>query len=214
MNKKILCIGDSFTYGDELRDPNSQSWPNLLATMNNWDVTNMGKSGASNDRSVRVLFEEIDKKYDLIILSWTIWIRFEVFNNLAQIPISLSPRSYMRYKAFWAKEFYSDWCDDVYMYRRMLTQIIQTQSYLKSINQKYIFSMTYKTYPNDTTDDFKSLVDKIDTSSFLHWPKTLNSITDGSPKGPFMHPLIEGHEKIARATNDFIHTKFPSFKTE
>ncbi len=214
MSKKILCIGDSFTYGLELEDPNSQAWPSLLANMNNWDVNNMGKGGASNDRSIRVLFEEVDKNYDLIILSWTIWIRFEAFNILSQTPISISPNTYTNLKASWAKEFYNDWCDDIYLYRRMLTQIIQMQSYLKSINQKYIFSMTYHTHPINTTDKFESLFNKIDTSSFLHWPGTLNSITDGSPKGPHMHPLIEGHEKIAKATNDFIHTKFPSFKTE
>jgi len=214
MSKKILCIGDSFTFGEELPHPNTQSWPSLLASANNWNVNNMGKSGASNDRSVRILFDEIDNNYDLIILSWTTYLRFEVFNVKSNTPVSLAPKTFMEHGAYWAKSFYGDWCNNLFLYKRMLTQIIQTQSYLKLINQPYIFSMAFNVYPDSSFSEFKSLLNKIDTSLFFQWPNTLNSIVEGLPRGINGHPLNQGHQKIATEMNNFIHNVLPSFKTE
>ena len=62
---RLLAVGDSFTYGEELADRNF-AWPALLARSNNWSVDNFGKGGASNDRSIRVVFDEIENNYDLM----------------------------------------------------------------------------------------------------------------------------------------------------
>ena len=209
---KILCIGDSFTYGDELPNPSTQAWPALLANMNNWEVKNMGIRGGSNERLVRVLFEEIDNNYDLVILSWTVWLRLEVYNTLRNTPVCIGVGTYGYYKADWAKDYYASWHNDLFSYKRMLTQIILTQNYLKSINQKYICSMVYKTYPTHDISEFDTLLNKVDTSLFLNYPETLDSMVNDLPKGYYGHPLEEGHIRIASLTNEFIHSKYPSLK--
>lgn len=214
MSIKILCLGDSVTYGEELPDPITQSWPALMAKENNWDVVNMGERGASNDRTIRLLYEEIDKKYDLIVISWTIWLRFEVYNRITQAPVSLAPRTYVSRGALWAKEYYMNWCDDSFAYKKMLTQIIQLQSYLKSIDQKYIFSMAINTYPNNDPTNYNSLLSKIDTSRFINWPETLISMTNDLPRGPNFHPLKDGHKRLAKIISDAIYATYPSLKTE
>lgn len=209
MTKKILCVGDSFTYGDELPDPSSQAWPIILGKMNDWNITNAGKSGSSNERSIRLVFEEMDNGYDLIIISWTVWSRFEVFHPDFKTPVSLAPRTYELYGANWCKEYYGSWYNDEHMYSKMLTQIIQMQSYLNSINQKYVFGLVYGDYINPV---HMPLINKIDTSKFVSWPNTFDSIVKSYPRGPNGHPLEDGHIHLATVMNDFIYSQYPSFK--
>ena len=69
MIKNVLTVGCSFTYGDELPNRLESAWPYLLAKQNNWQINNLGKGGGSNDRSIRLIFDNINK-YDLIIISF------------------------------------------------------------------------------------------------------------------------------------------------
>ena len=65
---KVLIVGDSFTYGAELSNRTQTAWPYLLAKQNAWQVTNQGKGGGSNDRNIRIVFDEIKNNYCLKIL--------------------------------------------------------------------------------------------------------------------------------------------------
>ena len=47
---KIYVSGDSFTYGDELKDRTVSSWPNLLAKKLNAEMVDTSMSGSSNER--------------------------------------------------------------------------------------------------------------------------------------------------------------------
>ena len=51
MSRRILCFGDSNTWGFDPRDPiesrypPEERWPDLLAQATGWDVINLGLNG-------------------------------------------------------------------------------------------------------------------------------------------------------------------------
>ena len=73
---KLLTVGDSFTFGDELADRNV-AWPFLLGKQLGYEVTNLGKPGSGNTRMVRHAVEQINN-YDLIIIAWSHFARTEL----------------------------------------------------------------------------------------------------------------------------------------
>ena len=51
---RLLTVGDSFTFGEELSDvtdnvtPSKFAWPEVLAGKLGWEVDNLAKSGSGN----------------------------------------------------------------------------------------------------------------------------------------------------------------------
>lgn len=77
--KRILCFGDSNTYGYDPRDPfggrypPSERWPEILAASTGWDVVNMGLNGRPvpySKREVEAALSLIRKQFpaDLLII--------------------------------------------------------------------------------------------------------------------------------------------------
>lgn len=76
---RILCFGDSNTYGFDPRDPiekrypPSERWPEILAEQTGWDVLNMGLNGRTiphTKREVELALSQIRKKLpaELVII--------------------------------------------------------------------------------------------------------------------------------------------------
>lgn len=80
---KILTIGDSWTWGGESSDPETMSWPALMAKKYNVEVTNLARPGCSNKRSMRICVEEVCRNnvYDLIIFPLGPASRTEILKN-------------------------------------------------------------------------------------------------------------------------------------
>jgi hypothetical protein len=218
MINKVLCVGCSFTIGAELTAPIENAWPALIAKNNNWQVTNLGKGGGSNDRNIRIVFDEIKNNYDLIIIAWTTYDRFEIngTNNWGRStkinPIDISITLAEKMGFTWALEYYSKHHDRFYSYQKWLREIILLQSYLKQLDQPYIFCNTFGIWSDlkeDTFNDFmpklKYLVDQIDPTFYVDWPNwgMLDWMGD-CPKGPGGHPLELGHQRIAEKINEHI----------
>jgi hypothetical protein len=206
MIKNILAIGDSFTAGAELINPNRDSWPFLLAKKNNWQVVNQGKGGGSNDRIVRITLEEMQNEYDLVIIAWTSYDRFEV-NNI-DISIYTSENRPLLDEWKWTKDYYKYGYDAYYSFTRYLRQIILLQSYFKQCNQKYLFCNAMDTPELYLKQDYntpKYLLDQIDKNYFIGWPNEHMGVWQGDcPKGPGGHPLELGHQRIAEQINEHI----------
>jgi hypothetical protein len=207
---KVLTVGCSFTYGEELSHPGSDAWPAVLAGKNVWEVNNQGKGGGSNDRSVRVVFEEIDKGYDLIIVAWTVPDRFEVpFNDVL---LDINVNSGIKRNLQWATEYYAKHYDRFYSYTKWLRNVIMLQSYLKSRNQKYIFVSTFGMWSDlrieayqEYSEKLDYLIKQVDKEFYVDWPQW--GMTDwmgDCPKGPNGHPLQVGHQQIAIRINEHI----------
>ena len=67
---KILTLGDSWTFGNESSDPTTMSWPAQLSKKFNVPVTNLGRSGSSNQQAIRIGIEELCANPDY---DWVIW---------------------------------------------------------------------------------------------------------------------------------------------
>jgi hypothetical protein len=74
----ISCFGCSFTWGAELTDRDSQSWPAVLATQLGVEVNNYGVCGSSNQAIARNLMTHlIDNTPELVVVMWTYPARYE-----------------------------------------------------------------------------------------------------------------------------------------
>ena len=213
--KRVLTVGCSFTLGDELKNPQHDSWPALLAQCNDWEVTNLGLSGGSNDRNIRVVMEEIKNEYDLIIVAWTMPERFEVAesNNNSEVrdisTTKIGPHVNLR----WVPDFYAMHGDRFFFFHKWISQIILLQSYLKQSNQKYIFCSTFgifsnlkQGYYNEYMPKLDHLIKQVDAAYYVEWPQW--GITDWVGDAPVgkqgKHPLGLGHERIAEKINEHI----------
>ena len=54
----LYTIGDSFTYGEELPTPSTQSWPALLSNKLNYDLINCGKPGTGNNYIIKTAIKK------------------------------------------------------------------------------------------------------------------------------------------------------------
>lgn len=201
MVKKVLVIGCSITYGQELPARLKQSYPSLLSKSNDWEVVNRGFPGASNDRIIRILFEEIDNKYDLIIIAWTETSRKEVFDIRSDRFICINSNNYRSLD--WVESYYKHSYDDFHNYKNWLRQVILVERFLQSVNQDYVFCNTFSII-EDYIIKCPNLLSKIDTNKFVDWPNSIVEWTKDLPVGPNLHPLIEGHQVIANKINDHL----------
>lgn len=206
--KNVVCIGDSFTYGDELED-RSMAWPSLLANNLNCNVINLGTPGGSNDKFIRQIFEEY-KNFDLIILSWTHPCRFEI--KVENVFVGMSPGIAEVRNNSWAIEYYKKYYSNFDAHFRWLVNVLMLQSFFKQTNQKYIFCSTFGT--NRTLDKneqqeyipiFQKMIEDVDRKHYLGWHQygMLDWVTD-CPAAPGGHPLELGHQRIADKINEHI----------
>ena len=194
---KLLAVGDSFTYGEELSDLNN-AWPYLLGNTLGYTVNNLAKPGSGNIRMIRHAVEQINN-YDLIIIAWSHFARTELADENGFYDI-WPECSILPHKEFssWRSEvinYYSKHHNDQYLYNQYLINIILIQQYLKFNNKKYIM---LDTFGNNNYRKNNTVVDQIDPTYYIGWPTTtMMEWTHGCPKGPGDHFLEQGHEVVA-----------------
>ena len=205
---KLVCIGDSFTAGDELND-RTVSWPYLLGNLLSADTINMGRSGAGNERIIkRTIDTTFDGTTDIIVVAWSNPQRAEIADEdgvftywpSRNVKFVSKPDRANLIKAVAVAE-----CENVHTWshRRWLRDIILLQAFFKQHNQKYIMIQSHESqYMNIKwlleTDKHVDLSKHIDTEMFLGWP--VDGIVEwagDAPRGPNGHPLELGHQRIA-----------------
>lgn len=196
----ILTIGDSFTFGTELKHRVKDAWPYLLGQ----PVLNLGMGGSSNDRIFRLAIEEtIKQKYDIVIIGWAFPNRLEVFDNGRPKCVNIHNSRNLS----WVNDYFKYSFNEDFRFRQWFSQVIALQEYFKSIDQRYIFCNVagliwrYTEYRKEI--DF--ILDKIDSTYYPGWPD--NGMIEWAAdcaKGPNGHPLELGHQRIAEKINEHI----------
>ena len=206
---KLLTVGDSFTYGEELADLTS-AWPFLLANKLGYEVTNLAKPGSGNTRMVRHCVEQVDN-YDIAIIAWSHFARIEMadengFYDLWPGGGTLPHKQYSPWR--WEIiDYFSRHHNDDYLYRQYLLNIVLVQSYLKLNNKPYLMFDVFGNHQDLRRTDERNndLIKQIDTQYFIGWPdEAMVDWMGDCLKGPRGHPLELGHQQTAEHINEYI----------
>jgi len=201
---KLLTVGDSFTFGEELSDvtdnvtPSKFAWPELLAGRLGWKVTNLAKPGSGNTRMVRNVVNEIDN-HDVFIIAWSHWDRIEFADDIGIFDIwpgcsALPHRQFSPHRKT-AIDYITRYHSDDYLIRQYLLNVELLETFLKYHKKKYIM-LTAFGFSIKTNKTF---------TNYLGWPnETMMEWTYGTPQGPGGHFLEQGHAIIADKINEYI----------
>jgi hypothetical protein len=137
---RIYACGCSFTYGDELQDPNATAWPMVLGGKLNAAVDNDAISGGTNTRTVYQTVKNVQNNYDLYLIAWTTYSRFTFYKSDNNYQTNFNPgleHSLYGHEKFyhdWGNILYKYWYNELYAFKLWLQQIIQLQGILKNKN--------------------------------------------------------------------------------
>ena len=203
---KLLTVGDSFTYGEELVDINN-AWPYLLGKQINYEVTNLGSPGCSNARMIRNVIENADK-HDLIIIAWSHFARLEVSDENGTYDLWPGGSGvFFTGELKYRKElinYVNRHHNDEYLYNQYTTNIVLVQKYLESKGKRYIMMDTFGNH-QDKQRQSNGLISQVNDQYYIGWPtESMMEWTYKTPQGPAGHFLEEGHQKVAEKINEYI----------
>ena len=152
---KLYFNGCSFTYGDELKNPQQGAWPTLVSSQLKCNFLNDAVPGGTNDRTVYKTILNIDN-YDYFFIAWTLYARFTEYNPIDNFEINFNPqlnldpsshysdylkKNYSKYKDY-GQMYYTHWYNDLFEFKKWLQQIILLQSFFKQHNKSFLMLNT------------------------------------------------------------------------
>jgi hypothetical protein len=195
----IYFNGCSHTFGDELLDPASESWPTLVAKTLNLDFENDAVSGGSNERIVYKCVPNIEN-YNFFIIAWTDYARFTEYNPVDNFEINFKStltlnaslhcsndlkNNYSKYKDY-GKIYYKYWYNEVYAFKQWLQQIILLQNLFENNNKPFIMLNAFKNQLSNWLVDqdkfisanrrFIPFFDYLNNNQLLDIPLEINSL--------------------------------------
>jgi hypothetical protein len=203
---KLLTVGDSFTYGEELAEI-SDAWPYLLADLIGYELDNLARPGSGNSRMVRNCVEQ-HNNYDLIIVAWSHFARIETAdeNGFYDLWPGCDAGAHKAYSP-WRKElieYTNRHHSDEYLYNQYLLNIILLQNYLTANNKRYIMLDSFGNHQANQRWH-NQLVGQIDTRYYIGWPnESMMEWTYKTPQGPRGHFLEQGHKQVAEKIYEHI----------
>lgn len=209
---RILAVGDSFTYGEELADLRS-AWPYRLGDKYSADVVNLGEPAASNDKIVRKTLDYIINNVnptfkgaiDLVVIGWSSPGRSEFADEIGIYDVwpGYQGSLFVKDGINWRHnlcDYISKYHSREFYYIRYLQQVILLQSFLKTSGIPYIMTDVlhneyYKKNIKTLRDNYFNRIDKdrflgFDSEGMCEW-------NYGCKIGPNGHFLEEGHQIVA-----------------
>ena len=194
---KLLAVGDSFTFGEELSDVTDNvtsskfAWPELLASQLGWEVTNLAKPASGNTSMIRNIVNEI-YNHDVFIIAWSHWARIEFADAIGTFDIwpGCSTLPYEQFSPHRknAIDYVTRYHSDDYLIRQCLLNVELLETFLKYHKKKYIMLSAFGN-PIKTNKTF---------TNYLGWPnESMMEWTYGTPRGPGGHFLEQGHAIVA-----------------
>ena len=210
---KLLTLGDSFTYGEELEDRN-QAWPQLVADTIGYDLTNLGQPANSNPGMCRQLIHYFatEQKPDLVIVAWSSPGRMEFSDEGGEFsawPGSTIRKVFQQFHPWrdYLLEYINRHHNDEYLYVKYLKDIVFVQNFLANQSVKYVMLNTVANehYRQTFYKKYQHYEKLIDQQRFLGWPTHgMAEWTVRVERGPGGHFLEEGHQRVANKINEHI----------
>jgi hypothetical protein len=143
--------GCSFTYGDELTNPQQDSWPTVVSAQLKANFLNDAVSGGTNERIVYKTIQNINN-YDYFFIAWTSYSRFTEYNPIDNYEVNFNPTLNLNPKLHYSNDlkknyqkyinygtlYYKHWFNELYQFKKWLQQIILLQSFFKVRNKPYL----------------------------------------------------------------------------
>lgn len=140
---KLYFNGCSHTFGDDLKNPGTDSWPSVIARTLNCQFENFAISGGTNERIKYLTVKHVDE-FDKFYIAWTYTNRFtryrsdnnhEVnFNILMRHSLYGTDSDFLTY----AKLHYKTWFNELYAFKLWLQDIVLLQTFLESQKKPYV----------------------------------------------------------------------------
>lgn len=143
--------GCSFTYGDELSNPQQDSWPSLVARHQQASFVNDAVKGGTNYRTVYRTLHNITE-FDCFFIAWTCYNRFTEYNPIDNYEINFNPTlvldvdlhlsndlkdNYWKFKDY-GNLYYKCWQNELYNFKKWLQQIISLQILFEKHKKRYL----------------------------------------------------------------------------
>jgi hypothetical protein len=208
----IYCIGDSFTYGEELSNREQDAYPYVLSRMLETTVTNLGKPATGNYRMVkRTMDIVLNHKPKLIVIGWSDPARQEFADDISIVDL-WAGRNYrnMQNSSDHRRDlikYMTAYDVPGYYYTKWLRQIILLQSFCRANDVRCVMfnACNAEDWNRTYMAKHQDLVEHVDTTTFVGWP--LSGSTEWcfkTPHGPGGHPLEQGHQIIANKIYEHI----------
>ena len=204
--KKLLTVGDSFTYGEELADKTS-AWPQILANKLNYSLTNLGQPSASNDKILRKTIDHLvrDPDIDLVVIGWSNIGRSEHADEFGYYDVwpGYQGNLFKQDGSTWRNElvdYVSRYHNSEAIHLKFVQQVLLLQAYLKSHNINYVMLNIVQNeyYKKKHFDGQPQYYAQVDQERFLGFNESgMMEWTHGCPIGPKNHFLEEGHKRVA-----------------
>lgn len=211
--KQILAVGDSFTFGEELKTV-FDAYPNLITNYYNGELVNLAKPGTGNRRMIRNIIDHISSGHhvDLVIIGWTSPGRMEFADDDGIFDIWPGYRGTMYIdNQPWRLdllEYINKYHNSQYIYYNFLLDVILIQNYLEKNNINYIMSSICMNeyYHNIYYSKMELITPLVNPKYFIGWPEEgMAEWTLGCKKGPRGHFLTDGHRRVADKLIDYIN---------
>ena len=221
----VLVVGDSVSFGYELSDlpgsasgfgnyyrdfvtgkdvpmnPSQLAYPQLLANQMGTDCLNLSLIGGSNDRIFRLTVDQVlQRRYDLVVCSWTSIDRFDFVYNDEEIALNVASSQWQIDQFPWLKGFIANHYSPAHMTHRFYAQLVSLQALLTQLNQPYIF---VNSCASSNLSEFKThnqhYISQIDTDKYFMHETDISTVCyqQEFPRGPYGHFLEAGHQYIA-----------------
>ena len=209
----IYCIGDSFTYGEELTN-REQAWPAVLGKKLNQPVTNWGKPATGNYRIVKRAMDAVFAGASMIVIGWSDPARQEFADDVG-ITDLWAGRDFRRMQTcndhrINLIKYMTAYDVPRYYYVKWIRQIILIQAFcqVNSVPCMMFSACNAEDWNRNYMFDHANLIDRVDSSTYVGWPLSGSTEwTFGTPHGPGGHPLEQGHEIIAEKIYEHISSR-------
>ena len=218
----LYTIGDSFTYGDELENPEIECYPYLLSKKLGCELVNEALPGASNDWMFRKTVQWISNQnlddIFMVIVGWSNpYRREENFDFYWGGPITNFKKwnwwkqgEHKTISKFISKHL----CNEQLSFFKSITYILTLQEFLKSKNIKYLFYDPFINillqddwYYKDIIPDMKTVIDNIDKRFYVGPEIDGRCVVDGQTKENSVtgrHPNADEHKWLSEKLYDII----------
>lgn len=230
---RIVCAGDSYTYGHGLTNKQTESYPARLAEIFSASVTNLGVQGGGNTYIANsVLDDHAENGFaDLYVIGWSNYARYDIaypgnpgapcgyevdriYHATPRGPASRGPKIDV------IESLYTDFFNERYLYKKTLNSMLFLQAWLKHNSLNYIMLDSIVDGHHLKDEQFgdiylRKLYDQLDMSFYMDPDKESMDMLcakQGTRKLPCGHPNLEQHRYIAMHIAQKVVNIYPQWR--